>query len=72
MSGWILYAGSERKLEEILKLYPQADVFVLVDYLAANQRGFLDGRRITTSFIQHLPLALCKHFRWYLPLNAVW
>ena len=33
------YAGSERVLEEILTLYPQADVFVLVDYLSPNQRG---------------------------------
>ena len=61
------YAGSERVLEEILTLYPQADVFVLVDYLSPNQRAFLDGHRITTSFIQHLPFAR-KHFRWYLPL----
>ena len=61
------YAGSERVLEEILTLYPQADVFVLVDYLSPNQRAFLNGRRITTSFIQHLPFAR-KHFRWYLPL----
>jgi hypothetical protein len=61
------YAGSERVLEEILTLYPQADLFVLVDYLSANQRNFLEGRQIATSFIQHLPFAR-KHFRWYLPL----
>src|SRR5258708_29477508 len=61
------YAGSERVLEEILALYPQADLFVLVDFLSANRRGFLDGRRVTTSFIQNLPFAR-KRFRWYLPL----
>jgi hypothetical protein len=61
------YAGSERVLEEILALYPKADVYVLVDYLSASQRAFLDGRQIRTSFIQHLPFAR-KHFRWYLPL----
>jgi glycosyltransferase involved in cell wall biosynthesis len=61
------YAGSERVLQEILALYPQADVFALVDFLPANQRGFLDGRRITTSSIQRLPFAR-RHFRWYLPL----
>jgi glycosyltransferase involved in cell wall biosynthesis len=61
------YAGSERVLEEILALYPQADVFALVDFLPANQRDFLRGRRVTTSFIQHLPFAR-KRFRWYLPL----
>lgn len=61
------YAGSERVLQEILALYPQADVFALVDFLPANQRGFLDGRRITTSSIQRLPFAR-RRFRWYLPL----
>ncbi len=61
------YAGSERVLEEILALYPQADVFTLVDFLPAHHRGFLDGRRVTTSFIQNLPFAR-KRFRWYLPL----
>jgi len=61
------YAGSERVLEEILALYPKADDYVLVDYLSASQRAFLDGRQIRTSFIQHLPFAR-KHFRWYLPL----
>ena len=61
------YAGSERVLEEILAMYPQADVFVMVDFLPAAQRAFLRGRRVTTSFIQHLPFAR-KRFRWYLPL----
>jgi glycosyltransferase involved in cell wall biosynthesis len=61
------YAGSERVLEEILALYPQADVFVMVDFIPAGQRAFLGGRRVTTSFIQNLPFAR-KRFRWYLPL----
>lgn len=61
------YAGSEQVLEEILGLYPQADVFAIVDFLPSNQRAFLRGRRVTTSFIQHLPFAR-KRFRWYLPL----
>jgi glycosyltransferase involved in cell wall biosynthesis len=61
------YAGSERVLEEILSMYPQADVFALVDFLPQAQRQFLRGRRVTTSFIQHLPGAR-KFFRWYLPL----
>jgi glycosyltransferase involved in cell wall biosynthesis len=61
------YAGSERVLEEILALYPQADVFVLVDFLPPAQREFLRGRKVTTSLIQKLPFAR-KRFRWYLPL----
>jgi glycosyltransferase involved in cell wall biosynthesis len=61
------YAGSERVLAEILSLYPHADLFAVVDFLPANQRAFLAGRKVNVSFIQHLPLAR-KRFRWYLPL----
>jgi glycosyltransferase involved in cell wall biosynthesis len=61
------YAGSERVLAEILSLYPQADLFAVVDFLPPNQRAFLADRKVNVSFIQHLPLAR-KRFRWYLPL----
>jgi glycosyltransferase involved in cell wall biosynthesis len=61
------YAGSERVVEEILRLYPKADVFALVDFLAPGQRQFLMGRPVNVSFIQKLPFARSR-FRWYLPL----
>jgi len=61
------YAGSEQVLAQILSLYPKADLYTVVDFLPANQRGFLAGREVRVSFIQHLPLAR-KVFRWYLPL----
>jgi glycosyltransferase involved in cell wall biosynthesis len=61
------YAGSERVLAEILSLYPNADVFAVVDFLPASQRGFLGDRKVGVSFIQRLPLAR-KRFRWYLPI----
>ncbi|MGJ7917218.1 glycosyltransferase family 4 protein [Massilia sp. LXY-6] len=61
------YAGSERVLEQLIKLYPDADVFAVVDFLPERERAFLQGRKVTTSFIQRLPFAK-KHFRYYLPL----
>ncbi len=61
------YAGSEQVLAELLSLYPKADLYTVVDFLPPNQRGFLAGRTVNVSFIQHLPLAR-KIFRWYLPL----
>lgn len=61
------YGGSERVTQEFLSLFPQADLFTIVDFYPNHLRGFLDGRNITCSFIQHLPLAR-KRFRWYLPL----
>lgn len=61
------YAGAERVLEQIFLCYPQADLFSLVDFLAADQRGFLAGKTGQTSFIQTLPSARTR-FRQYLAL----
>lgn len=65
---WLVtHAGSEKVVEQILKLFPDADLFSLVDFLAADQRDFIQRKPVTTSFIQHLPLAR-RHFRQYLLL----
>jgi len=65
---WLtVYAGAEKTLEQILKLYPQADIFTIVDFLPEKDRAFLEGHTITTSFIQKLPFAKTK-YRHYLPL----
>jgi glycosyltransferase involved in cell wall biosynthesis len=66
---WLEHAtGSEKVLREILGLWPQADLFCLVDFLAAGpQRDWLAGRTVSTSFIQRLPFAR-RAFRAYLPL----
>jgi glycosyltransferase involved in cell wall biosynthesis len=61
------YAGSERVVEQILHLYPQADLFSLVDFLPADLRGAILNKPVTTSFLQNLPWAK-QHFRQYLPL----
>ena len=61
------YAGSERVLEQILKIWPQADLFSVVDFFPDAQRAALQGKRATTTFIQRLPRAR-KSFRSYLPL----
>ena len=65
---WLtVYAGAEKTLEQILGLYTQADIFTIVDFLPQKDRGFLNGHKITTSFIQNLPFARTK-YRSYLPL----
>lgn len=60
-------AGGELCVEQILRLYPQADVFSLVDFMPTEDRALLGGRHVRTSFIQRLPFAR-KHYRAYLPL----
>ncbi|AOJ06454.1 glycosyltransferase family 4 protein [Burkholderia mayonis] len=63
---WLVtYAGAERVLEQIVACFPDADLFSLVDFL--DDRTFLRGKPVTTSFIQTLPYARTK-YRSYLPL----
>ena len=61
------YAGAERVLEQILKEFPTGELFSLFDFLPDDQRGFLGGRSVTSSFIQRMPMARTRH-RHYLPL----
>jgi glycosyltransferase involved in cell wall biosynthesis len=65
---WLVdYSGSERVLEQILLLFPQADLYAIVDFLPDQLRGFIQHKPVHTSFIQALPFAKTK-FRQYLPL----
>ncbi len=65
---WLVTAaGSERVLEQVVSLYPDADIFSLVDFLPAEERGIIFGKKVKTSFIQSLPFAR-KRYRNYLPL----
>lgn len=65
---WLtVYAGAERVLEQMLNVLPQADLYSLVNFLPGEQRGFIQDKPVTTSFLQGLPFAQ-KHYRQYLPL----
>jgi glycosyltransferase involved in cell wall biosynthesis len=65
---WLVtYAGSERVVEQLLALYPESDLFSLVEFLPDELRHFIQHKSVTTSFLQRLPFAN-PHFRQYLPL----
>jgi glycosyltransferase involved in cell wall biosynthesis len=65
---WLVtYAGAERILEQIIKIFPDADLFSLVDFIPSDKREFLGNKIVNTSFIQKLPFAE-KKYRHYLPL----
>jgi len=65
---WLVtYAGSEQVCEQMLRTFPEADLFSLVDFLPEDLRGFIQHRPVHTSFLQRLPFAR-QHFRKYLPL----
>jgi len=58
-------AGAEKVLRALIDIYPDADIFSLVDFLNESDReAVLGGRAAKTSFIQKLPFAK-KHFRNY-------
>ena len=66
------YGGAERVLEELVALYPHADLFSLFDFLPDDQRAFIRNKPVTTSFLQRMPLARQKHRAYLLlmPLAA--
>lgn len=65
---WLnVVGGAERVLEQILQVFPGADVYALTDTLPASQRGFLGGREVTVSMIGKLPW-LRRHHKFALPL----
>jgi len=65
---WLVtYSGGERLLEQIINLYPEADLFSLVEFLPEDKKFFIKNKKVKTSFIQRLPFAR-KKYRSYLPL----
>ena len=70
---WLItYAGSEKVAEAILSVFPQADVYAVVDFLPEENRGWLRGKEVHTTFIQKMPGAkkhLCA-MPGTLPMNT--
>ncbi len=65
---WLpLYGGAEKVLEQILHVYPEADLYSMFEVLSETDREFLHGKPVTTSFIQRLP-SVRSRYRNYLPL----
>jgi len=47
--------GAELVLRELLRIYPDAHVFTLVDKMAADDRQFIGVGRVSTSPLDALP-----------------
>lgn len=63
----VVRGGAERVLEQMLHVFPQADLYSVLDFLPPEARGFLGERQVRTTFVQRLPFARSK-YRWYLSL----
>nr|WP_263324274.1 glycosyltransferase family 4 protein [Neobacillus sp. Marseille-Q6967] len=65
---WLVtYAGAEKVLEQMLEIFPEADLFSVVDFIDKKDRKFIKNKEVKTTFIQKLPFAK-KKYRTYLPL----
>ena len=65
---WLVVpAGSEQVLREMRLVFPQADVFCLVDGLSDADRAALGVGHPRTSFLQWIP-GVTRHYRALLPL----
>lgn len=64
---FVNYAGSERVVECMVDVFPESELFALVDFLKAHERDYIKYKKVHTSFIQKLPFAESS-FRTYLPL----
>lgn len=63
--------GAEYTLRQLLKLYPQADIYTIVDILPSEERGWLDGHRVFTSPLQKIPF-LAKRYRYMIWMMPFW
>ncbi|MEO8627623.1 MAG: glycosyltransferase [Betaproteobacteria bacterium] len=59
--------GSVKVLAEILRCFPQADLFTLVDFLDRQTRLLIGGRQTITSFLQGMP-GIQRSLWYYVPL----
>ncbi|HHP8465702.1 TPA: glycosyltransferase family 4 protein, partial [Klebsiella pneumoniae] len=67
VADWLVtYAGSEKVIAEFIKLFPQSDLYSVIDFLSDESRSRFMNKRAKTTFIQKLPKAKSNYQR-YLP-----
>ena len=65
---WLVtFAGAEKVLAELIKIWPDSDLYSVIDFLSGTDRDKLGGKTAKTTFIQRLPQAR-KRYQMYLPL----
>lgn len=65
---WLVtIAGAEKVLAEIIKIYPDADLYSVVDHLDDDMREKISNKKSTSTFLQKFPFSKNK-YRSLLPL----
>ncbi|MFI4547331.1 glycosyltransferase family 4 protein [Klebsiella pneumoniae] len=68
VADWLVtYAGAERVIKEFLDIFPESELYSVVDFLQPEARNELHGKHAVTSFIQNLPKSK-NNYQKYLPL----
>ncbi|HDT6007292.1 glycosyltransferase family 4 protein [Klebsiella michiganensis] len=68
VADWfVTYAGSEKIVAEFIELFPNSELYSIVDFLSKENKLQFKNKKITTTFIQNLPFAK-KKYQSYLPL----
>ncbi|MGF5351526.1 glycosyltransferase family 4 protein [Klebsiella pneumoniae] len=68
VADWLItYAGAERVIKEFLDIFPESELYSIVDFLQPEARNELHGKHAVTSFIQNLPKSK-NNYQKYLPL----
>ncbi|WP_174507948.1 glycosyltransferase family 4 protein [Klebsiella oxytoca] len=67
VADWLVtYAGAERVIKEFVDIFPQSELYSIVDFLSDDARSYLHNKKAKTSFIQKFPFAKNKYQK-YLP-----
>ncbi|MCF1303377.1 glycosyltransferase family 4 protein [Raoultella ornithinolytica] len=67
VADWLVaYAGAERVIKEFVDLYPESELYSVVDFLSDESRVHFHGKQAKTTFIQKFPSAK-KKYQKYLP-----
>lgn len=68
VADWLVtYAGAERVIKEFVDIFPDSEIYSVVDFLSDDARAQFQNKKAHTTFIQNLPSA-AKRYQKYLPL----
>lgn len=67
VADWLVaYAGAERVIKDFLDVYPDAELYSVVEFLSDDAKKELHNKSVHTTFVQKLPAAK-KKYQKYLP-----
>jgi len=66
----VTFAGAEKVISELVSIYPDCDIFCVIDFLKDDDRKKINSKKTTSSFIQKLPFAR-KKYQNYLPIMPI-